>query len=168
MKNVELKAKLRDFAAAQAVCKALQAAPRGEIHQVDVYFRVPDGRLKLRTNTPGRAELVFYRRADRAAARASDYTVEPVSETLAHLLRDALAPLVVVEKVRTLYLWKNVRIHLDRVQGLGEFIEFEAVLSDDCDEAEGHRRVATLREAFALLPSDLVPQSYSDLLSNPT
>jgi predicted adenylyl cyclase CyaB len=132
---------------------------------VDVYFRVPEGRLKLRINEPGGAELVFYRRANLDGPKVSDYSVEPVAEGLAKTLREALETRCVVDKVRGLWLWQNVRIHLDRVAGVGEFIEFEAVLSPDCDADEGLRRVERLRNAFGIADADLVSVGYADLIA---
>ncbi len=80
------------------------------------------------------------------------------------MLAEALGVLAVVEKVRTLYLWHNVRIHLDRVAGLGEFMEFEAVLSDGHDDADGHRKLAVLQEAFGIQPAGCLKTSYLEMM----
>jgi len=165
MRNIELKARLHDPPGAKERCRKLNAEYRGDIRQVDTYFRGPEGRLKLRLNEPGGAQLVFYRRPDLVGPKASDYFVEPVPAGLVRMLRDALETVVVVEKVRTLYLWKNVRIHVDHVHGLGDFIEFEAVLASERDTAEAHRHVAALQEEFGLSPHDFVPASYADLVA---
>lgn len=166
MRNIELKAWLRDRTAALEACRALGARAQGDIQQADTYFRVAEGRLKLRVNVPGEAQLVFYRRADEPGPKGSDYTLVTVAPELRQQLAEALGVVAVVDKVRTLYLWENVRIHLDRVEGLGDFIEFEAVLTDGYDDADGHRKLARLQEAFEIRPNDLVPQSYVDLLSS--
>ena len=164
--NIELKARLRDYDSALQVAR--RAADRGpeELHQVDVYFRVPQGRLKLRTINGGMSELIGYRRGDDSAARRSDYIRHPVAEPVT--LRAALAATcgewLVVEKQRTVYFSGPVRIHLDRVVGLGDHLEFEAVLSDDFDEAAGYSRVEELKCEFGLGDADLTAGSYSDLL----
>ncbi len=165
MRNIELKARLRDRAHADSVCASLGAAFQGDLHQTDTYFRVAKGRLKLRENEPGGAELIFYLRPDSTDTRASDYQVTPVDATLKVSLAGALGVLRIVRKTRSLWLWENVRIHLDAVDGLGDFLEFEAVLGEGHDDASGHRQLAGLREAFAISDADLVSQSYSDLLS---
>ncbi len=162
-RNIELKAALPDRAMAEVVCARLGAALQGDIHQVDTYFHVPKGRLKLREAEPGRDELVFYLRPDVPGPKGCDYLLEAVNRSMKRFLAEALGVLAVVEKTRTLYLWHNVRIHLDRVDGLGDFIEFEAVLSEKHDDADGHRKLAELSEAFAIAETDLRECSYLEL-----
>ncbi|MBN2307989.1 MAG: class IV adenylate cyclase [Candidatus Hydrogenedentes bacterium] len=165
-RNIELKARLHDRDAATQACRTLNARPEGDIHQTDTYFGVPEGRLKLRESTPGDDYLVFYRRPDVAAVKGCDYTIAVVPRGLKPVLTAALGVIGVVDKVRTLYLWENVRIHLDRVQGLGDFIEFEAVLGAEYDDADGEEKLARLSRAFALAPADLLAHSYLELLDN--
>ncbi|NIA14240.1 MAG: CYTH domain-containing protein [Nitrospiraceae bacterium] len=163
-RNIELKARLRDRDRAIAVCESLGARLEGDIHQVDTYFNVPDGRFKFRASDPGDDYLVFYRRPDVRGIKGCDYVLEAVDRSVRGVLAAALGELAVVEKVRTLYLWHNVRIHLDEVQVLGAFIEFEAVLSDEYDDKDGERKLAHLQEAFGLAPDDHFEQSYLELL----
>jgi len=163
MRNIELKARLRDWEAALRACRDLEARPQGDIHQLDTYFRVPEGRLKLREARPGRTELVFYRRPNVFGPKGCDYLLAPAEPSIKPLLIGALGVLAIVEKTRTLYLWENVRIHLDRVTDLGEFIEFEAVLSEEYDEDDGRRKLEPLIEAFELRPEDLFDGSYLDM-----
>lgn len=164
MRNIELKARLRDRGRALAVCEALGARPQGDIHQVDTYFNVPNGRLKLREATPGRTELVHYHRPDVEGPKGCDYTLAPAQAEIRPLLRDALGILTVVDKVRTLYFWENVRIHLDRVEQLGDFIEFEAVLDATHDDADGHTKLQRLIAEFDICESDHLAYSYLDLM----
>jgi len=165
MRNIELKARLRDRAKALGVCSELGAVPHGDIRQVDTYFPVPEGRLKLRESDPGEDYLVFYRRADLAEPKACDYLIRPVDRALRDLLAAALGTLAVVEKTRTLFLWENVRIHLDRVEGLGDFIEFEAVLADGYDEQDGYRKLEELEGAFEIAAEDRITISYLDMVA---
>ena len=74
------------------------------------------------------------------------------------------APLVVVRKRRELWLLDNVRIHLDTVDGLGSFLELEAVVDAAHDEARCRARVHELLPAFGVAEADCVRASYSDLL----
>lgn len=164
MRNIEMKAILRDRGAALGVCVGLQASLQGDIHQVDTYFRVPEGRLKLREADPGRNELVFYRRPDVAGPKGCDYLLEPAGKSMKSFLAEALGVVAVVDKVRTLYLWENVRIHLDRVAGLGDFIEFEAVLSEACDDADGHRKLEYLIALFGILDEEHLECSYLEMM----
>jgi adenylate cyclase, class 2 len=157
---------LASFDAARAIAARLATEPLEQQTQIDTYFVCRHGRLKLREINGSRAQLVYYARADRPDAKASDYRLVDVAEPAA--LKQALAAawgtLVVVEKRREIYLYHNVRIHLDVVHGLGQFIEFEAVLGSGVDEAAGHAQVAWLQDEFQIEPADLLEGSYSDLL----
>ncbi len=164
MRNIELKARLRDRSHALAVCARIGAEPQGDIHQIDTYFPVPNGRMKLRQCDPGEDYLVYYRRPDVADSKASDYFIEPASPTLKETLAAALGTIGVVDKVRTLWLWQNVRIHIDRVVGLGDYLEFEAVLSHRFSDEDGFAKLAFLRTAFEMNDGDLETGSYMDLL----
>lgn len=168
MRNIELKARLRDRAAAESVCAGLGAVCHGDIRQVDTYFPVREGRIKLREQDPGQDQLIFYHRPDAAEARASDYAIAPATPELKPLLAAALGVSAVVAKTRSLWLWENVRIHLDRVDGLGDFIEFEAVLDEAHDDADGHAKLDRLQTAFGLTPSDVLEGSYRDLIEQVT
>jgi predicted adenylyl cyclase CyaB len=70
----------------------------------------------------------------------------------------------VVEKTRTLFLWRNVRIHLDEVADLGSFIELEAVLSGEHDDAEGQQQLVFLQREFGIAPDDLIETSYLEMI----
>src|SRR3954466_3308490 len=126
-RNVELKARDPDPERSLERCVALGAEDRGELRQRDTYFAARRGRLKLREQEPGAAELIAYERADAAEARESRYRIAPVREpeALREALDAALGTVVVVDKRRRLFLWDGVRIHLDRVAGLGAFVELE-------------------------------------------
>lgn len=164
MKNIELKARCPDPERSRGIARSLAAAPRGIIQQTDTYFRVPAGRLKLREMD--RAELIFYRRSDESGVRESDYDVVPVADpaALKRTLDRALGVWRVVSKRRELWMLDNVRIHLDQVDGLGSFIEFEAVIDDAHSEEECRRAVARLSAAFGIREEDRIGRSYSDLM----
>ena len=128
-RNIEFKAREADPEATLARCRSIGAEDHGEIEQVDTYFAAPAGRLKLRDERPGGAHLIAYTRADDAAARESRYRIAPVDDPAA--LRDALAAAlgvsVEVRKRRRLFVLDGVRIHLDHVEGIGDFVELEGV-----------------------------------------
>lgn len=166
-KNIELKARIDDWESAGRVARSLATAEVGELHQVDTYFRVPSGRLKLRQFSTPPAELIAYSRPDQSEAKTSEYRVVRIddAERLLAALSAALGIFARVEKRRLIYLHENVRIHLDRVAGLGEFLEFEAVVDEQHDEARCHETLARLQRAFALRASDLLRGSYSDMIA---
>jgi predicted adenylyl cyclase CyaB len=166
VQNVELKARIRDLPTARRIAERLATDYLGWQHQIDTYFRCPRGRLKLREIEGQQAQLVGYQRPDETGPKLSDYRLTTVteSESLKETLAAALDVLVVVDKRREIFLYQNVRIHLDEVIDLGRFLEFEAVLSDQVDQAQGEAQLAFLRAEFAIDPDDLLAVSYADLL----
>jgi homotetrameric cytidine deaminase len=170
-RNVELKALDPDPARSLAICRDLGAEDRGVLVQRDTYFRASTGRLKLRVEEPGGATLVQYDRPDAAQARVSAYRLVPVAageaDGLLAALDAALGTLVVVEKERHLLLWEGVRIHLDRVAGLGTFVELEGVAEPDSDLSRERARVDELAAALGIDPQRTLADSYSDRLLGP-
>jgi homotetrameric cytidine deaminase len=164
--NIELKARDPDPAATEARCLALGAEDRGVLTQRDTYFAARHGRLKLREDGSGSGEVIAYRRDDAEQAAESRYVVAPTSAPaeLAEALEAALGTVVVVAKRRRLFVWEGVRIHLDDVDGLGTFVEFEAVLPDAGDPDTARAKLARLRSELAIADSALVAVGYSDLL----
>lgn len=167
-RNVELKAHDDDPARTLAACRELGARDQGVLRQRDTYFELADGcgRLKLREEDPGVPYLVHYARPVGRQQRESRYRVAEVADaaTTRVLLDAALGVECVVAKERHLFLWEGVRIHLDRVDGLGTFVELEAVADRDSDLALEHSRVATLRTALAIYDDRLVAVGYAELL----
>lgn len=167
-RNIELKARDPDPDCSLQVSLEIGASDEGWLHQTDTYFRVPQGRLKLREEGPV-AQLIAYERANQAKARESQYRIVAVNDPGG--LRDALSVvlgvLVVVEKSRRLLLWQGVRIHLDEVRGLGSFIEIEAVAESASDLSTERRRASELQDALAITPDRIVAFSYSDELLTP-
>src|ERR1051326_1014007 len=164
-RNIELKARCADLGAAEAAALRWGAAGAGVIIQTDTYFNVPKGRLKLREIQGGDGELIWYQRENRAQIRGSDYVVTPVPDpsTAREALGEALSIRGVVRKHRHLHLWRNVRIHLDKMEGLGTFVEFEAVLAVGDEEERSVEDVRELARQMGITPEDWVAESYSDL-----
>jgi homotetrameric cytidine deaminase len=164
--NVELKARDPDPAATEAHLRSLGAAPAATLHQRDTYFRTRSGRLKLRTDPSSASELIAYRRPDDAEPSESAYVLATVSEpnAMAEALEAALGTVVVVSKRRRLFLWEGVRIHLDEVEDLGSFVEFEAVLPDAGDLDTARAKVSRLRASLGISDDALVSTGYADLL----
>lgn len=164
--NVELKARLAGLDAARQIARQLPARDAGLLDQIDTYFCARRGRLKLRVINQESAELIWYFRPDCEDAATSRYTLVPVPKW--DLMRDTLAGALGVDcqvkKRRELFLWENVRIHLDQVDGLGSFLEFEAVMSVGGEERQEQEKVQFLRQQFHISDADLVAVSYSDLI----
>jgi homotetrameric cytidine deaminase len=166
-RNVELKAVDADPEATLERALAAGARDQGVLTQRDTYFGAPRGRLKLREEDPGEAHLIAYERADEAAARTSEYRIAPVAApgALRAALEASLGVSQVVEKRRRLLLWETVRIHLDDVDGLGRFVELEAVAGSDSDLAREHEQVRMLREILGIENGAIQTGSYADALA---
>jgi homotetrameric cytidine deaminase len=165
--NLEIKARDPDPAATAARCRALGASDEGVLEQRDTYFAGRRGRLKLREEKGAGAELIAYRRPDATEPEESAFirAVAADPEALREALGAALGTTVVVVKRRRLFVWENVRIHLDEVDGLGTFIELEALVGPGhSDREEAARKVARLRSELGISDDALVAAGYSDLL----
>jgi predicted adenylyl cyclase CyaB len=162
--NFEFKARLRDESQVRSELKRLRARFLGRDHQIDTYFRVPTGRLKVRE---GRIEnaLIFYRRTNMARARRSmvEMALLPRRNSVRAILARALGVLAVVDKRREIYFAGNVKIHLDRVRGLGQFVEVEAITQSG-DVRKVRAQARKFQKLFAISPADIVSWSYSDMI----
>lgn len=179
-RNIELKVPFTLTPHRMAALDRLGAVVTATLRQTDTYFHCNTGRLKLRQIAEisadgcerASAELIGYRRADDAGFRGSDYVVSRVHDaaTLLACLSGSLGVRCVVRKRRDLLLWHNVRIHLDDVEGLGAFLEFEAVV-DPLDGGAfanadvSNERLATLCDALWIDPSQAIAGSYSDMVA---
>jgi len=177
MRNVELKARDPDPARTLERALALGADDRGEFKQRDTYYSGASGRLKLREHETGGSplwdelieyshELIGYSRPDSTDARTSEYRRVPVADIapLHEALDAAYGTLVTVTKRRHLLMWEGVRIHLDEVEGLGNFLELEAVAEPGSDLTAEHAKVARLRTELGIEDANLIATSYADLL----
>lgn len=165
MKNLEAKFRLIDLREAEVRAAALGYARRAILNQRDTFFRVADGKLKLREEN-GAAVLIFYRRIQSGPLMLSNYEIVPVTEPgrTRRILNEALGTIAVVEKVRTLMIRDNVRLHLDQVAKLGQFGEVEAVIADGDDPERSRAAVDEILAALGAGQADLIDLSYFELL----
>ena len=164
-RNIELKARCRELRHARKVFLEMGAREAGVLIQTDTYFRVPNGRLKLREIESEHCELIWYDRPNNAESRTSTYFLVRVPDPtgMKLTLTAALGVRGQIRKRRELLLWHNVRIHLDEVDDLGNFVEFEAVMGPGEIEAMGHERLKELSQKLEITAGDCVAFSYSDL-----
>jgi predicted adenylyl cyclase CyaB len=166
-RNMEIKARLADRKAVETAAAALANGPATCLRQDDTFFLCPTGRLKLREFAAGRGELIFYQRPDASGPKASQYDIAPTDApaALRRVLEQALGAAGRVRKERTLYVIGRARVHLDRVEGLGEFVELEVVLAEGEAEASGLAEARRLMAALCIDETALVAEAYVDLLS---
>lgn len=164
--NFEFKARQKDIRVAEQILQQYNPLFIGEDHQVDTYFTVPDGRLKLREGTIEHS-LIFYERSNEAAAKQSNVILyqHNADPSLKQILTRSLGIKTIVNKKRRIYFVENVKFHFDSVDGLGEFIEVEAI---DKDGSIGIKKLKEqchfYQSAFKVGEQDIIAESYSDML----
>lgn len=167
IKNYEFKARVDDLSEYENKLLTLDLDFKGTDHQTDTYFNVKKGRLKLREGNIENA-LIYYDRDDIAGSKKSDvilYKHTP-DDALKSILMKQFGIKVIVSKIRRIYFIGNVKFHFDTVEGLGTFIEVEAI--DD----KGEFSIEQLRSQcdhylhfFGLKKGQLIDKSYSDMLA---
>ena len=165
-KNIEIKARVRDNDRLLKTVVRLSDSPEEILQQEDIFFNVPQGRLKLRIFSDSRGELIFYQRDDHPQPKASNYFISKVSDphSLHEVLSMALGVRGVVKKKRRLFLVDQTRVHLDEVEGLGHFVELEVVLRENQPEEEGRRIAQDLMQQLEINESDLLTGAYVDMM----
>jgi len=166
MKLAEIKAKHENHDYIKGIFKTLNASFKGIDNQIDTYFKVPKGKLKLRE---GNIEnyLIYYERNEVKGVKQSNVILYKLraSSTLKQILMNVLSPLVVVYKRREIYYIDNVKFHLDTVNDLGKFVEIEA--RDEFNLIPHDRlfnQVKRYMKLFEIRHEELVDASYADLL----
>ena len=164
--NIEFKAGTNNLKEMEEKLLSLNPVFIGEDHQKDTYYNVAEGRLKLREGNIENA-LIWYQREDTAGAKQSDillYKHAP-DDALKKILIKLHGIKIIVDKIRKIYFIENVKFHFDRVEGLGTFIEVEAI------DSTGEIGIEKLKEQcdfyinyFDIQQSDFMHKSYSDMM----
>lgn len=168
--NLEIKAPLDSIASARERLREIGAACQGVERQVDLYFVVAAGRLKLRVSSRDGAHLVAYLRPDSGRFRESRFHRLPVEDpdTLAETLTSMLGAGSRVIKTRELWWWHDVRVHLDEVEERGTFVELEARLDRIGDPDAAAERLDRLCVALEITPDPSLSGSYGEMPCRPT
>lgn len=165
IKNIEIKAKIRDYEKVKRLVEELCPIPIQTEHQEDTFFNTSKGRLKLRESDDTSA-LIYYDRKDSFEPIQSDIAISFIEnpDTLKPVLSKSLGIRGIVKKKRILYKYGLTRIHIDEVEGLGRFIELEVVLKSDQTLKDGDTIANNLMDKFDIQKSDLVDVAYIDLI----
>ena len=165
MKNIEFKANCESLDALRQRLVDFQAEHRRTMKQLDTYFNVSQGRLKLREINAHEAELIYYERSDLAESRYSNYQICDIPEPMAfkQIATMALGVKGVVEKQRELWIFGDTRIHLDEIRDIGQFVELETVIREQTEE-EAQTEHQLVKNALGIKEEDLVSVSYSDMV----
>lgn len=161
--NLEIKVPVKNLKKFIAIVEKEGGEKIYSSRQVDVYYKLKYGRLKVR-NSSGEKSIIFYRRIEHGSERWSDFEVMKVEnpEEWINFFDKFLIRLVVVDKHRTLYHFKNTRIHFDKVKGLGNFIELETKVVNGMQKAR--KEFQQMLELLKLNPEEQILNSYSDLI----
>lgn len=167
-RNIEIKARLKQRDQVETVAARLADSGPTILQQEDTFFPCDTGRLKLRVFAEGNGELIYYRRANEEGPKESFYILSPTEapQNLRESLRLAYGLLGTVRKERTLYLIGRTRVHLDRVEGLGDFLELEVVLQEGEAQVQGELEAEALMQELGIGVEDLVRGAYLDLLTS--
>jgi predicted adenylyl cyclase CyaB len=165
MRNLEAKFRLGEAASVRERAEAIGFGFRGILTQHDTFFAVANGKLKLRTQFDG-SWLIHYKRGHEGELELSNYQIVAVPDALniRELLTVALGVIAEVRKTRTLLARRNIRLHLDNVDSLGDFGEIEAVLADDDNPREYRAEVGEILAALQIRASELIEMSYFELM----
>jgi len=167
LKNIEIKARLNDYKNTQALIETICPNPESIEQQIDTFFVTQKGRLKLR-ETANTSALIYYDRVDSVEPSPSDIAISFTDDpaTLKDVLSKSLGIRRKVTKERTLYLYSQTRIHLDKVDNLGNFLELEVVLNDNQSENDGKLIAQDIMNKLKINESDLIDKAYVDLLED--
>lgn len=168
--NIEIKARAANFDEIKSRAEKLSDVPVDVIPQEDTFFNVDHGRLKLRVLAPDRGQLIYYSRPNQEGPKRSDYHIAetPDPDNLKRVLELAYGIRGVVKKTRYLYLVGQTRVHLDDVEGLGQFMELEVVMKNGQSDAEGQEIAEGLMASLGVERGDLLEGAYMDLLEKPS
>lgn len=165
---IELKAKVDDLATIRDKLIQYGVKHVGAFRQIDTYYKVPKGRLKLRELEGEKdAELIFYERKNVAEPKKSSVFILtiPQPQIFKQILKRIIKTKAVVDKMREIYFYEDTQVHLDTVEGLGSFIEFERITSGDPEQQKKDLlKLKKLREQLNINYQQLEKLSYSDLI----
>jgi predicted adenylyl cyclase CyaB len=164
MHNVDFKAELRDAELARNLLLSVKATHVETIDQVDTYFRLASGRLKKRQSPQQATEYIFYHRPDSLQPRISSFTIYSEQQALRQFGVLNWPVWVVVRKHREIFQHTHVRIHLDRVEQLGWFIEMQSLVTPQNNLAKCHQNIHLLRQALSPALGEMISSSYAEMI----
>lgn len=166
IKNFEFKAKVTEVQSFEQKLLTLNPIFKGTDHQIDTYFNVSKGRLKLREGNIENS-LINYDRENILGSKESKiilYKHNP-DKALKEILIHQFGIKVKVDKIRKIYFIDNIKFHFDEVKNLGSFIEVEAIDEhNNFSTQELKNQCDNYFNFFNLSDKNLIDKSYSDLI----
>ncbi len=166
-RNIEIKARIESVEAMAPKAAALADQGPIELHQDDTFFACQQGRLKLRAFSATEGQLIFYQRPNQKGPKESFFIIAPTvaPDSVRAALSLAYGQAGRVRTQRTVYVVGRTRVHLDRVEGLGHFLELEVVLAEGEPAGPGVEEAHKLMAALGITPAQLIEGAYVDLLA---
>ncbi|MCA9279618.1 MAG: CYTH domain-containing protein [Phycisphaeraceae bacterium] len=164
MVSVEYRAELRDAHFATSILRKIGATRIISLDVVDTYFNIPSGTLKKREAQDEPVDFVFYERKAIAGPKLCTFTIYSKEAAKQRYGVQPLPVLARVMKRRSIYMLGNVKIHIDDIEDIGTFIEFETLVSRELNARHCHQQINTLREKLAMLLGEPISQRYADLV----
>lgn len=167
MKNIELKISINDFRKVSPRLRKIGAKNNGKLYQVDIYYNYKNGRLKIRNINNKKFELISYLRPNANGAKISNYQISNIKpnkfKRVKSNLDNKFGEKVIIKKQRILWIYKNTRIHLDKVWGLGKFLELETVVKK-INLKQAKKEYKEVARQLNISKYKKYNKSYSDLL----
>ncbi len=167
MKNIELKILLKKFNPLNSILKKMGVKLKNHMYQVDTYYNYKRGKIKIREINNKNFELIFYQRPDKYGSKISNYKIYKINKNqLKHIknqLKSLLGEKNIVTKKRDLYLYKNTRIHLDKVKNLGNFLELETIVKNS-SLRQAKKEHNLIKKLLGLNNYKNINKSYCDIL----
>jgi predicted adenylyl cyclase CyaB len=172
---VEIKARIKNHENLRNKLISLDAKKVGIFEQKDFFFKVPEGRLKLReVKNNSLSELIYYEREDISGPKSDNVFILKIekAESLKKILKKILTQTIIVKKIREVYRHEisktpsensHIRIHLDKVKNLGNFLELELKTSKRTQK-EDKTILENFAEKIGIKAEQLEKLSYADLL----
>jgi adenylate cyclase class 2 len=162
-KNYEIKCKVANYKKLKNSINKIKNFAYSVEKQIDIYYKVNHGRLKLRIINDGKGALIFYEREEQTNKRISKYIISETNNfiQLDAILRKQFKVLISVQKKREVYIYRNIRIHLDYIKNLGRFLEIEIIYENLKNAKSQMKKIIS---KLNLNENDFIKESYSDLL----
>lgn len=166
--NVEIKAIVHNVISLENIVRIMTKTDPILLFQEDIFFNVSHGRLKLRILSPDKGELIFYDRSNHVGPKQSSYCKSEISDPqgVKEALSKALGIKGFVRKTRRFYLYNQTRIHIDDVEGLGNFLELEVMLNGNQNTEDGIAIAEDIMIQLKIDKHDLVDLAYVDFISS--
>ncbi len=163
MQNVECKCSINDTQLVRIAVRKAGALRVGQVHQVDTYYRLAEGRLKKRESPDERPVFIHYHRINRSIPKLSHFKIYSEEQAKRRFGLSSLVPWVTVAKKREIWLYRNAHLHIDEVMGLGAFLEIEALVTPSNHVGHAHRMINELRATLGPALGELIATSYADM-----